>query len=102
MILLYFESVDDHNTGILDLLATISAWARAGDYADAARGLNQCIAHLQAGLSALVSDDQKKGVGDKIRFSLETMLLMLEHHNWVAIADVIDYEFVPLWKKAFP
>ena len=102
MILLYFTGVDDHHTGILDLLATTSDWARAGDYADAARGLNQCIPLLQAGLSVLVSDDQKKGLAEKIRFSLETMLLMLEHRNWVAIADVIDYEFVPLWKKAFP
>jgi hypothetical protein len=38
----------------------------------------------------------------QITESLRTLLLLLEHNDWVAIADVIDYEFIPLWKKSFP
>jgi hypothetical protein len=39
--------------------------------------------------------------GETITQSLRTMLL-LERNDWVALADVIEYEFIPLWEKTFP
>jgi hypothetical protein len=92
-------SMNTSGKSILDLLAITSNRARTGDYSDAARSLNQCIPLLQ---NRLLTLEKQTVYGAKISFSLETMLLMLEHKNWVAVADVIDYEFIPLWKNAFP
>jgi hypothetical protein len=35
----------------------------------------------------------------KISISLETITLMQQTQDWVALADVLEYEFLPLWKS---
>jgi hypothetical protein len=83
---------------VIERLADVSGKARTGDYAIAAQSLNEFV--------ILFQEIGKSGFGVKINsritYSLETMLLMLENKDWVALADIIDYEFIPLWKEAFP
>ena len=83
---------------MIGLLKEISCFARSGDYADAALKLNQCIVRMQTRMR----DSAAGKHGAKINYSLETMFLMLKRGDWVALADIIDFEFIPLWKEAFP
>jgi hypothetical protein len=83
---------------MIGLLMKLSAFARTGDYADAALKLNQCIVRMQTRLQGGAAGKHTA----KINYSLETMFLMLKNNDWVAIADIIDFEFIPLWKEAFP
>jgi hypothetical protein len=83
---------------MIGLLKEISGFARTGDYADAAFKLNQFIVRMQT----RVQDGAAGKYSTKINYSLETMFLMLKNNDWVAIADIIDFEFIPLWKEAFP
>jgi hypothetical protein len=34
----------------------------------------------------------------KITYSLETLYMMQKERDWVAFADVLEFEFIPLWK----
>jgi hypothetical protein len=85
---------------MIGLLQEITDLARTGDYADAALKLNQCIIRLQACLKEGAASPGKYSA--KINYSLETMFLMLKNNDWVALADIIEFEFIPLWKEAFP
>ncbi|MBN1307088.1 MAG: hypothetical protein JXA18_04170 [Chitinispirillaceae bacterium] len=76
--------------------APIVAAARTGDYAGAARLLNRLLQTLQRELSKgrVAASDLSK-----ITYSLETLLAMQEMKNWVAFADILEYEFLPLWQR---
>ncbi len=87
---------------IIDMLYDVSQGARSGDYNRAALSLNTGIIRLQRFLQRQQSSPGFQRHGGKITYSLETLSLLLEQKDWVAIADVIDYEFVPLFKEAFP
>jgi hypothetical protein len=87
---------------MIGLLQEIADLARTGDYADAALKLNQCIVRLQACLKDGTASPGMRKNGSKINYSLETMFLMLKNNDWVALADIIEFEFIPLWKEAFP
>ena len=72
-----------------------------GDYGGAALGINSCILAFQR-FAAQESRRQRLAEGGrKLTYSLETLLMMIEMKDWVAAADIIDYEFIPLWKEAF-
>lgn len=83
-------------TGIIPLSADIITAARTGDYAGTARLLNRLLQRLQVEIS-------KGYIGattmTKITYSLETLLAMQQMNDWVAFADVLEYEFMPLWKN---
>ncbi|MBD3320461.1 MAG: hypothetical protein GF350_05120 [Chitinivibrionales bacterium] len=70
--------------------------ARLGDYADAASLLNTALQKIQAFL-------RNPGISEKTMqkcmFSLETMYMMQKQDDWIALADVIEYEFVPILKS---
>ncbi|MGB7567658.1 MAG: hypothetical protein WBM07_07355 [Chitinivibrionales bacterium] len=87
---------------MIGLLTEISGFARTGDYADAALKLNQCILRLQSHVRNNAANGQLKKHTAKINYSLETMFLMLKNNDWIALADIIDFEFIPLWKEVFP
>jgi hypothetical protein len=79
-----------------DIIQAVIAAARTGDIANASSLLNTAIRHIQAGLSK-----GKIGVEgiSKISYSLETLLMMQKQGDWVAFADVLEYEFLPLWNR---
>ena len=82
---------------IFALLKNIVACARLGDYSDAASRLNNCLQEIKPILlSGTIPPDYVK----KLAYSLETMFLMQKQNDWVAVADVIEFEFVELLKKA--
>jgi len=88
------------NSPIIDQLRAVSKLARTGDYPNAALGFNRCALLLQEHLRR--HGPTPGGVDANITYSLQTMLLMLKNNDWVALADVIDFEFLPLWKRANP
>jgi hypothetical protein len=86
---------------IPDLLADASRAARLGDYDRAAQSINACILDFQKLLGGEEKPPRFGELMPKMTYSLETLLMMLERKDWVAAADIIDYEFIPLWKEAF-
>lgn len=75
------------------LLKDIVVHIRTGNYSEAASKLNHSFQLLQLLLiSKIISPDLIK----KLTYSLETILIMQEQKDWVAIADVIEYEFIAL------
>lgn len=68
--------------------------ARTGDYAQTASLLNRFLQQLQQELAkGYITAD---GIS-KINYSLETLFSMQQMENWVAFADILEYEFLPLW-----
>ena len=86
---------------IIDLFGEASQNARRGDYGKAALSFNSCILTLQEFLQHHGQSADFKTDGPRITASLRTLLAMLERKDWVAAADVIDDELIPLWKEAF-
>jgi hypothetical protein len=74
----------------------IIAAARTGDYPDTSRRINIFLQHLQYELSKGYLPSESIA---KITYSLETLLAMQQMNDWVAFADVLEYEFLPLWKS---
>lgn len=69
---------------------------RTGNYSDAGSKMNSCLQVLQPLLtSGIIPPTQIKSMV----YSLETMLMMQEQKDWVAVADVIEFEFLVLLEK---
>lgn len=81
---------------ILNVIGSIIKTARCGDYSLASSGINRFMQILQAELSTGKVDP--KGL-QKVTYSLETLLEMQKNGDWVAIADILEFEFIPLWKS---
>jgi hypothetical protein len=86
---------------VINMLENVSCSARIGDYAETALSFNHCTIELNKIIQTLISDQQKQNHLKKITYSLQTLLLMLKNEDWVAIADIIDYELIPLLDNAF-
>ncbi len=94
--------MDAKGQQVIDLFRRAARNARIGDYGQAANAINSCILGFQEFTAHEGQSARFKEYGPRMSFSLETLLLMLERKDWVAAADVIEYEFIPLWKEAFP
>ena len=81
---------------LLQFAPEIIGTARTGDYARTASLLNRFLQHLQQELSKgyIAADGLSK-----VTYSLETLLSMQRMENWVAFADILEYEFLPLWRS---
>jgi hypothetical protein len=90
--------VDDPVKHIDELLAAIARQCRLGDYGDAASGLNRVVAAVQSLQGTSFFTAVPKADIAKFNYSLETLLLMLQSKDWVAAADVIEYELIALWQ----
>lgn len=91
----------NHNTtkterGFVGLAGEIVQSARLGDYCGAAQKLSQLTLLLQGTVaSGTISSE---GLS-KITYSLETLFTMQKMEDWVAFADVLEYELSPLWQR---
>ena len=79
------------------MLGDVVCSARTGDYSDAASKLN---ASLQKLSPILTSGKIPVEYLKKLTYSMETIFLMQTRKDWVAVADVIEYEFIALLKQA--
>lgn len=80
-----------------ELLGSLARAGRLGDYGDANRDLNRCLALFQN-----VQDHMRtvpKPLLEKFTYSLETIFMMLKNKDWVAIADIVEYELLGLWQE---
>jgi hypothetical protein len=77
------------------LLVSIGRSGRLGDFGDAARDLNRCLVLFQS-IQGTMSQVPKPLL-EKFNYSLETVFLMLKNKDWVAIADIVEYELRVLW-----
>ena len=82
---------------IYSLLHEIVRLARTGSYSDAASKLNSWLQELQP---ILTSGKIAPAYLKKITYSLETVFLMQKQNDWVAVADVIEFELPGLLKEA--
>ena len=92
--------MDANGQQVIDLFTEAARLARCGDYGQAATSINASIVKIQEFIQQQGQSDQYKKFGSRMTYSLETLFMMLERKDWVAAADVIDYEFIPLWKMA--
>ena len=81
---------------LLEEIPRIVTAARTGDYPETARRINIFLQQLQKELSK--GYIPAEGIA-KITYSLETLLAMQQMSDWIAFADVLEYEFVPLWRS---
>lgn len=76
---------------IKDLIVAL----RTGDYGNASSYLNELLQSFQNSLHKGNCEDSKL---KKILISLQTIFFMQKMEDWVAVADLIEYEFIGLWK----
>lgn len=76
-------------------LQEIAKCARIGDYAKASSNINICLQDIQKFL--ILKKNIPSDFLEKIKYSMETMHLMMQQKDWVAFADIVEYEFIPLW-----
>jgi hypothetical protein len=81
------------DTTLIPDLTRAARCYRRGDYADAASALNGCLQEIGALLSPGALD---AALFSKVRYSLETIYLMQQQEDWVAVADIIEYELIGL------
>jgi len=84
------------SASIITLFRSCAAAARTGDYGQASSILNTSLASLQKRLSggSYSADDL-----NKLSYSLETLSLMQQQENWVAFADILEYELITLLQE---
>ena len=92
--------MDSRQNEIDILLPRIVRCCRVGDYSDAARELDRCIRAFQLLQQQGRFKDLSQPLHKKIHYSLETILMMLAQKDWVAIADIMEFELRPLWQEA--
>lgn len=83
-------------TTLEGILSEAAFAARTGDCATVSTLLNTWGMVLQNELKKYRFGHEEL---KKISYSLETITLMQQAQNWVALADVLEYEFFPLWKS---
>ncbi len=81
------------------MLQEIVVCARRGEYPDAASKLNAVLQLIQP---ILTSGTIEQGLIQKLSYSLETLCMVQQQKDWVAVADVIEFEFVALLKQGLP
>jgi hypothetical protein len=84
---------------ISSLLPEIGRDCRLGDYGDAASKLNKCVLALDDFRKSPAGQKAPKTLIEKLNYSLETVLMMLKNKDWVAVADVIEYELINIWRE---
>jgi len=77
-------------TDLHEQIKKIAQEARCGDYGQAASDINIFLQLLQCELSKgyIRPDDLSK-----VTYSLETLMEMQKKNDWVALADILEYEF---------
>jgi len=82
--------------GFVDDLELLVGQIRTGAYAEASSRLNHCILAIQQQLSNPPQRDPQ--ALQKILDAIRRMLGHLEKQDWVAFADVVEFELVPLFR----
>jgi hypothetical protein len=69
---------------------------RSGDYSVASSRLNEALLLIQ---SELKNRKVVPQLLQKLLFSLETLFIMQKMEDWVAVADILEFEFTDIWKE---
>lgn len=91
-----FEADTTVSGQVIALVQNIIRSARTGDYAATASTLNRFLALLQ---KVLAAGTVNVNLLQDIAYSVETLSHMQQMQNWVAFADLLEYEFLPLWNR---
>jgi hypothetical protein len=81
------------------LLVSLGRSGRLGDYGDANRDLNYCLLLIQRIKDSGAMQMLPPELIGKFNYSLETIFLMLKNKDWVAIADIVEFELLGLWRE---
>lgn len=80
-------------------LQEIVRCARLGEYERASLQLTPCMQRVQQALKP--TKQYRPETLKKLSRLLETLFMMQKQQDWVAFADILEYEFIPLWKVVF-
>lgn len=84
---------------IADTIRTVIHSARTGNFGNAAAQFNITLQQIQQSIkSGVISADNIK----KLTYSLETLFAMQKMENWVAFADILEYETLQLLENVEP
>lgn len=80
-------------TDLHEQIKKIAKEARCGDYGQAASDINIFLQLLQSELSKgyIRSDDLSK-----VTCTLETLMEMQKKRDWIALADILEYELIDI------
>lgn len=82
------------NIDLSGLLRIIIKKIRIGDYGNASAELNEALLLIQ---KAVVINKADSGQNlQKLAISLNTLYTMQKIGDWVAVADILEYEFINL------
>lgn len=71
-------------------------YLRCGDYSVASSRLNETLLRMEIELkNRKVAPQLLK----KLLFSLETLFTMQKMEDWIAVADILEFEFTGIWKE---
>lgn len=87
------HSTNRGDAELLEMIDTIVMNARRGEYSDAASKMNIFLQKLQVFLTSGKIDPNKL---KNVTYSLETVLMLQEQKDWVAVADILEFELKTL------
>lgn len=69
---------------------------RSGDYSVASSRLNEILLYMQTELkNRKIAPNSLQ----KLLISLETLFAMQKMEDWIAVADILEFELSDIWKK---
>jgi len=86
----------NEKNSFIPLVRHIIQTARTGDYAECSSALNRFLNYLQKELSRGYLPVKEIS---SVTYSLQTLAEMQQMKNWVAFADILEFEFMPLWQR---
>jgi hypothetical protein len=91
--------MNSKDTEIETLLSGLARTGRLGDWGEANRDLNACLRLFQQVQDRGAMKSVPPDLLTKFNYSLETIFLMLKNKDWVAIADIVEFELLALWRE---
>ena len=88
-----------NQTDIYGQLFEIVKCARTGSYERATSMASLCLKDIKKLISepGPYSDESMQ----RLSRSIESLFAMQHNLDWVAFADILEYEFIPLWRIGF-
>ncbi len=89
------KNINRSDNDLIEKISIIVNHSRRGEYSDASSQMNIFLQDFQKYLqSGFIAPDKL----NKVAFSLETLLMLQQQEDWIAVADILEYEIAVFLK----
>lgn len=89
------KKINRGENALIERISIIVNHGRRGEYSDASSQMNIFLQDFQRYLqSGFIAPNRLENVA----YSLETLLLLQQQGDWVAVADILEYEIIEFLK----